>query len=441
MKSVRLKLILIFLVSFIAAWISFPASQPISIHLGPINLDTTISRPVITIPGFVSNFGSQWKLNTGLDIQGGSQLIFQADMTGIPEADRITALEATRNNIDRRVNLFGVSEPTVQTSLTADQYRIIVELPGISDVGQAIQTIGQTAQLEFYQPTMATDSAIPFEPSGLTGKNLTRAQADFDPQTGLPIVMLTFDQEGTQKFSQLTTNFVGQQIPIMLDGFPVSTPVVNEPIVTGQAVISSPDFAVEEAKLLAIQLNAGALPVPIQVVRQQTIGATLGEQSVQQSIQAGLIGLATVMLFMLSLYGRLGIIANISLIVYGLITLALYKIFGITLTLPGITGFILSVGMAVDSNILIFERLKEEYRTSRPFGLALELAFGRAWDSIRDANICTIITCVILYIFTSGAVRGFAVTLGLGIAISLFTGLVVTRNLIRAFIRPPKKTI
>lgn len=440
MKSVRLKLVTIFLAAFFATWISFPNQWPLSVHLGPINFETTLRRPVLTIPGFINGFGSQWRLHTGLDIQGGSQIVFQADMTQIPEVDRTTALEATRNNIERRVNLFGVSEPTVQTALTADQYRIIVELPGVSDVSQAISIIGQTAQLEFYQPTTATDSAIPFEPSGLTGKNLTRAQADFDPQTGQPVVKIVFDTEGTQKFADLTTKFVGQQIPIMLDGFPISSPIVNEPILSGEGIISG-NFTTEGAKQTAIQLNAGALPVPIQIVRQQNIGATLGEQSVQQSVRAGLIGLAAVMIFMLLNYGRFGLISDVTLIVYGLITLAMYKLTGITLTLPGITGFILSVGMAVDANILIFERFKEEYRLNRPFGLAMELAFGRAWDSIRDANICTIITCILLYTFTSGSVRGFAVTLGIGIAISLFTGIIVTRNLIRAFIKPPKKSV
>lgn len=226
---------------------------------------------------------------------------------------------------------------------------------------------------------------------------------------------------------------------IFLDDLPVTAPTVNEAITSGDAVISG-KFALNDAKKLAIQLNAGALPVPLKVVEQKTIGATLGNEAVRKSVIAGLIGLGIVILFMISYYGFLGFLASLALIIYGLITLAVYKLVPITLSLPGIAGFLLSVGMAVDSNILIFERIKEERWQGKPLAVAMELGFGRAWDSIKDANVCTLITAFVLFnpfnwgfLNTSGMVRGFALTLTLGIAISLFTGIIVTRTLIRVF--------
>ncbi len=384
--------------------------------------------------------GPEIDLKPGLDLAGGTHLVFQAEMKGVAQQDRNAALEAAKSNIERRVNFFGVTEPTVQTSKNGEDYRLIVELPGISDINQAIDLIGKTAELDFREQ-IGTQSAslADFRKTDLMGRDLKRSQVQFDPNTGQPVIGLEFNNEGAKKFSEITTRSVGKIVAIFLDEVPISLPRVEEPITSGNAVISG-NFTLDEAKKLSIQLNAGALPVPITIIEQRNVGATLGQESVYRSLRAGLVGLLLVIGFMWAYYGRLGFLANLALIIYGLITLALYKLIPVTLTLPGIAGFILSVGMAVDANILIFERMKEELRWGRPWAQAMELGFGRAWDSIRDANICTLITCFILFnplnwnfLNVSGMVRGFALTLGLGIFISLFTGIVVTRTLLRVF--------
>ena len=272
---------------------------------------------------------------------------------------------------------------------------------------------------------------------GITGKDLQRATVTFDSTTGAPEVGLQFTTSGATKFADVTTRLVGKPLGIFLDGTPITMPVVKQAITDGTAVING-TFTQADATNLALQLNAGALPVPVTVVSKTTIGATLGQSSVAESIHAGVVGLTIVALFMIAQYGWLGLMADMALIVYGLLTFAIFRAIPITLTLPGIAGFILSIGMAVDSNILIFERFKEEKRSGRPWKVAMELGFGKAWDSIRDANFTTLITCAILYnpgnwdfLPSSGMVRGFAVTLFIGVVASLFTGLVVTRTFIR----------
>ncbi len=391
------------------------------------------------------DFKRPTEIKRGLDLQGGTHLVFTADMTGVEEGNREDALLASQKNIEKRVNFFGVSEASVQTAKAEGDFRLIVELPGVKEVNQAIDLIGKTAQLEFLEENpdekAASESGEFFLKTNLTGKDLKRAAVQFDSNTGNPVVGLEFNSEGAKKFGEITTKNNGKVVAIFLDGVPISTPKVDEPILSGSAIIRGA-FTVQEAKKLAIQLNAGALPVPIKLIEQRNIGATLGEESVRKSVTAGLIGLALVMAFMGAYYGFLGFLADLALVSYGLFTLAIYKLGGITLTLPGIAGFLLSVGMAVDANILIFERMKEEIRAGKPLKTAMELGFGRAWDSIRDANVCTLITAFILFnpfgwtfLNVSGMVRGFALTLALGIAISLFTGIVVTRNLIRVFFR------
>ena len=433
--SPRLTLILIGLITVLTAVVDLPREVPIKFSLGSFKIDTKIVRPEVRL----SRFKMNQDLKTGLDIQGGSHIVFDADTKGVGSADVDSALTATKYTIERRVNLLGVSEASVQTAKVGDQYRLIVELPGVTDVSQAVALIGKTAQLDFRKPTQSTKSATPYEATDLTGRDLVRSGVAFDRNTGQPNVTLQFNAEGTKKFADLTTELVGKQLAIYLDDHLISSPVVNTAITSGEANISG-SFSLDEAKGLSIQLNAGALPLSIKQISQTTVGATLGQEAVSKSTRAGLIGLGLVMLFMIAYYGKLGLLANIGLIVYGLITLGLYKLFVITLTVPGIAGFILSVGMAVDANILIFERFKEEIRMKRPQPLAIELAFGRAWDSIRDANICTLIACFVLFnpfnwsfLNNSGLVRGFALTLALGIAISLFTGIIVTRSLIRVF--------
>lgn len=388
-------------------------------------------------------------LKMGLDLAGGSHLVFEADMSKIAKEKQPTALSGVRDIIERRVNLFGVSEPSVQTSKFEEKDRIIVELPGVTDTQQAVSLIGKTAQLQFYEvkdipATKTASSSSQLVPTNLTGADLQSAAVVFDSQNGKPSISIQFTSEGGNKFAAITEKNVGRALPIVLDDQIVSAPVVQEKITGGSAQISG-TFTLDEAKQLAIQLNAGALPVPIKLVQETTVGATLGAESIKQSLWAGGIGVFMVGLFMILVYGGFGVVADVGLFIFAVITMALYKLIPVTLTLPGIAGFMLSVGMAVDSNILIFERFKEE-KLKRPVADALEVSFGRAWDSIRDANIATLVTAFILanpldwqFLHTSGPVRGFAITLALGIAISLFTGIFVSRNLLRVFVREKRK--
>lgn len=422
-----------------------------------INIDTQIFGRGVKIertlpPLKFFGFERDLELKQGLDIQGGTQVILEADMSQIEPEDRSTALESARDIISRRVDLYGVAEAGIKTSVSQDQYRLVVELPGVDQPQEALDLIGQTARLEFAAPILdpnATSSAetqvIGFSATNLTGADLRLAQVTFETQDRQPAVSIKFRDEGNDKFAQLTREYLNYPLAITLDGNIVTAPTVQTEILTGEAIITG-NFDLEEAKQLAIQLNAGALPVPIEILSQKNVPATLGQQAVTQSLTAGAIGLSLVIMFMSIYYGWLGIIASFGLILYGLFTLALYKLIPVTLTIPGIAGFLLSVGMAVDSNILIFERYKEEIRAGRHWKVALELGFGRAWDSIKDANIATLITGTILFnpldfnfLNTSGLVRGFALTLMLGIFISLFTGIVVTRTFLRLFYHPKDK--
>jgi len=432
MKNYRFLIWLIIILTLGSLYVNFP--NGIHLKFAPLKIDKEIFLP----------FFRELEIKKGIDLAGGTHLVFQADMSAITSENRQAAIDAAKDNIEKRVNLFGVAEPVIQTSKVGDDYRLIVELAGITDINQAIDLIGQTAQLDFRElPQEATQAAtyFDFKTTGLTGKDLRKSEVKFDPNSGEPQVGLEFNNEGTQKFADITSRNVNKRVAIFLDELPLTAPNVQEPITSGDAVISG-DFTLDEAKKMSIQLNAGALPVPIELIEQRNIGATLGAESVQKSIQAGLIGLLMVIIFMAAYYGRLGLLADVALIIYGLLTLALYKLIPVTLTLPGIAGFILSIGMAVDANILIFERMKEELRAGKSRIAAMELGFGRAWDSIRDANVCILITCFILFnpfswpfLNTSGMVRGFALTLGLGVILSLFTSIVVTRTLIRAFYR------
>lgn len=443
------RFLLIVLLSIIAGLIALPNRVEIpGSYIGQEN-PLVLIRPDINLNFFGRPIQKKFELKQGLDIQGGTQIVLRADMDAIPEADRDLALDAAKEVILRRVDMFGVSEPVVQTSKSSGQYRIIVELAGVDDPDQALQLIGTTAQLDFrLQGEMNPDATVSalafldmFQPTGLTGADLKRATVQFDPTTGQPQIGLEFTEEGTRKFAEITEKNVGRTLGVFLDGYPLMLPQINGAIPTGQASITG-QFTVEEAKNLSIQFNAGALPVPIHMIETRSIGASLGQDSVQKSVQAGLVGIGLVMLFMILLYGWKGVIADIALCVYALLTIALYKLFSITLTLPGIAGLLLSVGMAVDANILIFERMKEEMRTGKPFEMAMELGFGRAWDSIKDANITTILTALVLinplnfgFLNSSGLVRGFGVTLLIGVLVSLFTGIVVTRTLMRLFLK------
>lgn len=387
-------------------------------------------------------------LNTkyGLDLSGGTHLLLEADMKDIASADRKNAFDSAKAVIERRVNLYGLTEPLVQQAKVGESNRIIVELPGVTDVNQAIELIGKTAQLDFREEGTvsakldSTDSAIlsvlSMKKSGLTGKNLKRAQVSFNPQSGKPEVALEFDTQGAKLFETITGRNVGKPLGIFLDdqilSFP--PPVVQSTISGGLAVISG-QFSTSYAKQLVIALNAGALPVPIKIIEQKNIGATLGQESIQKSMTAGGIGLLIVGLFMIFNYGILGLIAVLALMIYALLAFAIFRLVPVTLTLAGIAGFILSIGMAVDANILIFERMKEELRWGKDKVTALMLGFNRAFPSIRDSNVSSLITCSILYWFGSGVVRGFAITLAIGILVSLFTAVTVTRTFLRMYYR------
>lgn len=446
MKRQKTSLLIIAILTALAVIIGMPEGLPIQMSVGPIQIHRVTAPPHFSLPFF----GIDRTLSTrlGLDLQGGSQLILEAQMQDVAPENRSAALESVREIVDRRVNFFGVSEPNVQTAQVGESHRVIVELPGIKDVAQAVDLLGQTARLEFREFTSdaSTSAFLPLlsntQSVGIDGKDLKKAELAYDTRTGEPIVAFEMTKEGAQKFGDVTKRLVGKRLAIFLDDSAISAPVVQVPITEGSGSITG-GFTQDQAKQLALQLSAGALPVPIQIIEQKTIGASLGSQSVAESVRAGAIGLIMVAIFMVLYYRGMGILAVSALVIYGLLSFALFRLIPVTLTLPGIAGFILSIGMAVDSNILIFERMKEELRKGKSWQLAMELGFGKAWDSIRDANFTTLLTAFILYnplnwnfLPTSGMVRGFALTLALGVIVSLFTGIVVTRTLMRAFYRP-----
>ena len=382
----------------------------------------------------------------GLDISGGTLLIYQADLSSMKPADYNSAMTGLKDVIERRVNYSGVKEPRIEINKAGDNWRLIVSLAGIKDVKEAIKMIGETPYLEFKEQRLEDDTKAIleaqkkgeelnmdpyFKSTSLTGKYLERAEVGFEQNMSLPVVDLQFNPEGTQIFDELTKNNVGKPLAIYLDGTPISAPVVREEIASGKAQISG-NFTLAEAKQLVMRLNQGALPVPITLVAQQTVGSILGEESLMKILKAGIIGLIAVILFMIIFYQLPGLIASLSLIIYTIISLSIFKALPITLTLAGITGFILSIGMAVDANILIFEYTKEERKVGKAIGPALEDGFKKSWPAIRDSNISTIISAIILYYFTSSMIRGFALTLAIGVGIGLLTAIFITKLFLEA---------
>ncbi len=535
-----------------------------------------IDSPVLPtwVPGHT--WFSKQNIHLGLDLQGGTQLVYQTDTTEMPAEQRAIAIEGARDVIERRVNVFGVAEPIIQTTKAGKGWHLLVELPGVKDVNAAINMIGETPILEFKEqglPREITTSEreqikkynqevlikaegileqalkpgadftalakeysedtgtkdnggdvgwfskgmlvpefetavfenlvideitpelvksifgyhiikkvderikedtgleiemekpegvkIETEPvkevrashilimtqseellqqqvnwqyTGLTGKQLKTAFVSFDPQTNEPEVSLEFNSEGAKLFGEITKRNVGKPVAIFLDNIPLSVPMVNEAILSGKAVITG-SFDLIEAKELAQRLAAGALPVPIKLISQQNIGPSLGKISVQKSFIAGVLGFLIIIFFMIAYYKKRGIIAALALCIYALIVLAFFKLIPVTLTLAGIAGFVISLGMAVDANILIFERIRDEEKLGKPTIAAIHDGFKHAWTAIRDSNITTLIVCFILYYFGSGLVRGFGLTLGIGILVSMFTAIVVTKTFLELAVK------
>lgn len=385
----------------------------------------------------LTNVHPDLKFRKGLDLEGGTSITFKADMSGIASDQRDAALESAKTVIEQRVNIFGVSEPIIQTAKGDADYRIIVELPGITNLNEAVELVGKTAQLEFREVQTATTSAIIYKdtlPTNLTGADLKDAQASFDPTSGSPVVLFRVADKSQDKFYETTQNLKGKQMAIFLDENFISAPVVQEAIRDNGQITGN--FTTEGTREFATLLNAGALPVPLETLQTQVIGPTLGLDSLKKSLFAGVIGFAIIVFFMIASYGRLGILASIALLLYTFFVLSIFKVssltpYGITLTLAGIAAFVLSIGMAIDANILIFERIKEELRWGKAREAAIELGFNRAWPSIRDSNVSSIITAIILMNFGTSIVKGFAVVLLIGVLISMFSAIVVTRTLIR----------
>ena len=398
----------------------------------------------------------------GLDLQGGTHLIYEADLAKIEKEDYSSSLQGLRDVIERRVNLFGVQEPIVQTQETPGHYRLIVELAGIKDPAEAIKMIGKTPFLEFKEQREEEETKkildkqkeiqgkTPeeiqeienwqlvfedpyFKPTNLTGRYLKKSEMGFDQTvTYEPLILLQFDDEGSKIFEELTEKNIGKPLAIYIDNQLISAPTVQEKISGGKAQITG-KFTIEEAKQLARNLSAGALPVPIELISQQTVGPTLGKISLEKSLKAGMFGFLAILLFIIIFYRIPGALASIALIIYVLLVLGLFKLIPVTLTLAGIGGFILSIGMAVDANVLIFSRLREELREGKSFAQSIKDGFRRAWPSIKDGNLTTLIVAAILFAFGTSFVKGFALTLGFGILLSMFSAIFITQNFLRVF--------
>jgi len=451
-KRIKGVILSIFLVSLLAAFLDYPLIWNKPADWINQKLGTEIMPHFFEVP---------FKL--GLDLQGGTHLVYEADLSKIESGNYGEAMEGVRDVIERRINLFGVAEPVVQVNKSGSHYRLIVELAGVQDVHRAIEMIGQTPSLDFREERSQTErenilaeqervkqkleegqgltsqekeilKKDPyFKPTPLTGRYLKHAQLQFDQRTYQPSVGLQFDEKGSQIFEELTQRNVGKRLAIYLDEAPISMPTVRETISGGQAQITG-NFSVAEAKELVQRLNAGALPVPIKLINQQTIGASLGKISLEKSLKAALWGFLAVLVFMILFYRLPGIMAGLALLVYIVLLLAIFKLIPVTLTLAGIAGFILSIGMAIDANILIFERLREELKAGRSLSGSIEEGFKRAWPAIRDGNLSTIITSIILYIFATSLIKGFALTLGIGVALSMFSAVIVTRSFLRMLV-------
>ena len=397
---------------------------------------------VFVYPKFLGDAWRPWRL--GLDLVGGSHLVYAVDLSRVASGDQDSVLNGLRDVIERRVNLFGVSEPQVFVAKSGDESQLIVELAGEQDISKAIAQIGDVPLLDFREAEGEGTSTI-FAQTNLTGQYVKGAQLAFDPTTQSPQVSISFTDEGAKIFEEITAklappnpdpqcNVKGGTLGVFLDNVLIEAPSVCDKISGGTAVITG-KFTIDQARQLVGRFNAGALPAPITLIDQLTVSPTLGIDSFRKAIVAGVVGTLLVMVFMIGYYGMFGIFAAVALCMYIALTLGVFKIVPITLTLAGLAGFILTIGMAVDANILIFERIREELKKGISRTAAIQEGFRRAWPSIRDSNTSTIITAVILYFFTSSFVRGFALTLLFGVLVSMFSAITTTRLLLKAFVR------
>ncbi len=390
---------------------------------------------------------AKFPFKLGLDLSGGTHLIYKADVSKVAATEVTTSMSSLRDVIERRINIFGVSEPSIQVQdggfSNQGEQRLIVDLPGVTEVSQAIEMIGQTPMLDFrtenpvkdapQQATVGKDGNVvldPFSnkyiPTELTGRFLDKAILEFDQTTGEPKVALQFNEEGSKLFEKITSENVGKSVAIFLDGAPISIPTVNEAIKGGRAQISG-NFKPAEAKTLVGRLNSGALPVPIELISTETIGPSLGLQATSAGVKAALIGFLAIALFLIIWYRLPGMIAVVALSIYAVTMMAIFKTLPVTLTAAGIAGFIISIGIAVDANVLIFERIKEELRSGSNVTDAMHNGFKRAWLSVRDSNISSIITAIILYWFGTTLIKGFALVFLIGVLISMISAISITR--------------
>ena len=394
-------------------------------------------------------------LTLGLDLRGGSQLLYEADLTKKdPSVSDEQAMASAIEKIQRRINEFGAAEPTIQKQ---GSDRILVQLPGVKDINRAISLIGDTGLLYFreleedsngnpvldsegnysFKDEVATAEGTDGNERELTGQYLKSAGQDFD-QYGAPVVVFEWNSEGAHLFEQITRRNIQKPLAIALDNVIISAPIVNT-VITGRGQIEG-HFTIDEATDLVNKLNSGALDLPLEIIDQRDVDATLGADSIRKSLLAAVVGLLMLLVLMIVYYKVPGLVACVSLGTYGAMLLALFNVFSsqLTLTLPGIAAFILSLGMAVDANVLIFERVKEELRAGRALAAAVEIGFDRAWSAIRDSNVTTFIACIILFwlggTFGAFMVRGFALTLSIGVAVSMFTAIVMTRTFLRVLV-------
>ncbi len=440
----RKRSLIILLVAVFLFFLVYPAAFNRGADL--VNSKFKLGSTSFKLPHF---FNVPFRL--GLDLLGGTHLVYKADLSNLVAGQSTAdAMEGVRDVIERRVNIFGVAEPLVQVE---GKDRLVVELAGVKEISEAIKLIGETPFLQFKEERpeaernaiseaqkknqrMAEDPY--FIDTPLTGKYLNGAKVVFAngaSQISGVEVSLELNDEGAKIFKDLTQKNLNKKLAIYLDGVLISAPVVQSVIPNGKAVITG-NFTLQQAKELATRLNAGALPVPISLISQQSIGASLGQESLVKSLKAGTYGLILVALFMILFYRLPGVVSVLALLIYVVIVLTFYKLIPVTLTLSGIAGFILSLGMAVDANVLIFARMREELKQDKPLSLAFSEGFRRAWLSIRDSHVTTLIGAAVLYLFTTSIVKGFALTLGIGVLVSLFSAITVTRAFLAVLIGP-----